>query len=139
MNPLRLRPRTGSLLLGAALSTSALLALGAFGGPSQTAQRVVLDPHPALVVRVIEGQSYVVPAAQMLSVKSLGQAGEIGAGGIRVRLKINGRDVLAGQTDPNPVELSTPVVAGPGDVVTVSETFDDPLVAVVALGYLTDL
>jgi hypothetical protein len=141
MNSLRLVSSTRSMLLGAALSATALLALGAFGGQTQGAQRISLDPHPALVVRIIEGQSYVVPPAKMLSVKALSQAGTYGAGDVSIALKINGRDVIVGRTTPNPVDLAIPIVAGPGDVVTVAEGFgfNDPQIFAVALGYLTDV
>ena len=38
---------------------------------------------------------------------------------------------------PEPTQLTIPVVAAPGDIVSVEDSFSDPAVIVVALGYLT--
>ena len=139
MKSFRLRSQTQAMLFGGALVATALLAVGAVHQVDKTAERVLLDPHPLLVVRILQGAPYTVPAQQMLTIKALGQAGGIGAGGDQILLRINGADVLVGQTDPNPVQLTMGVVAGPGDVVTVETVFNNPPTLAVALGYLTNL
>lgn len=138
MSAFQFRPQTRAMLFGGGLATAALLAFGAAQQTNPGTVRIVQDPHPDFVVRIMEGQSYTVPAGAMLSVKSLGQTAPAGAGGgDDIVLRINGADVLVGHTDPNPVQLEMPIVAGPGDIVTVDELFHDPAVVAVALGYIT--
>lgn len=126
------------MLLGGALATVVWLTVSAVQQTSPATLRVVQDPHPDFVVRIMEGSSYTVPAGSMLSIKSLGQTRDAGAGGgATITLRINGVDAFGGRATPSPVELTMPVVAAPGDVITVEEQFNDPAVVAVALGYLT--
>jgi hypothetical protein len=126
------------MLFGGALATAMWLTLGAVQQTPPATLRVVQDPHPDFVIRVMEGTPYTVPAGSMLSVKTLGVSNDASfAGGLSVMLRINGTNVFMGRADPNPTQLDTPVVAGPGDVVTVEDQFGDPGALTVALGYLT--
>jgi hypothetical protein len=101
-------------------------------------QRVLSDPCPASVVRIVEGTPYTVAANTMLTIKSFASTNPDSALGGGMHLKINGADVIAGRIDRVTADLGFPIVAGPGDVVSIEEDFPGQY-SVLALGYLSRL
>jgi len=130
----------GSLLLGAALVGGVALALGAAQlRPSDLrSERVQSDPHPATVVRIVEGVPYIVPPGTMLSVRVFGMNDySFTAGNASMVLKIDGVPVLNVNTDKT-YDIGFPLVAPAGASVSVDETYPSDAAPFV-LGYLTRL
>ena len=124
-----------SVLVGLALAGVAILALGALQ-PAERVQHVNSDPLPGAVVRIVEGQNYVVPQGQALTVKALGAVGGGQSAGL---LKVNGVGVaqLPSLDAQGVAAFPFPVVASAGDTVTVEELYPDALTTVFAHGYLS--
>ena len=126
-----------SALVGAAISCAAWLAISALPQQSTSSRplQVQLDPDPSLIVRLDDGVDYTVPSHKFLSIKS------VFTGYDTAHILLNGVDVLAvGQAAGNPeqVTLAVPLVAQPGDVVTLVSTSPFPgAQAPVAFGYLS--
>ena len=106
----------GSLFLGAALVGGIALALGAaqFRPIDLRSERVQLDPHPATVVRIVEGAPYTVPAGAMLSMRVLGTNDySASAGNVSIVLKIDGVPVMNVNTEKT-YDIGFPLVAPAG-------------------------
>lgn len=120
------------------LSALGLLGVASFvqAGFEKGALRVYLDPLPSSIVRVTEGQPWVVPAGRILMLKSLGDAN--GSSLSAIRLRIDGKPAVTVQlSGPSPAVLGFPVTAGPGQLVTVEETFPSEETIAFADGYLS--
>ena len=96
-------------------------------------------PHPRDLVRILEGDPYVVPAGKILTIQTVTvAAAEIDAFAHQYlgSVKVNGQSVLS---EVREYELG--VTAQPGDTVTVEELVEaaDAGRIGLALGYLTDI
>jgi len=114
-----------------ALQSSAPASVSNGDGTNANAQS---GPRPRDLVRIIEGETYVVPGGRILTIKTLTSA----KGGMgRPVLKINGQLALGGQdVYYGPTEFVLGVAARSGETVVVEDEYVDPETVVVALGYL---
>jgi hypothetical protein len=130
--------RSALIGLGVAGSLLLLTALAVPTPPVKTL-RITLDPEPTSIVRISEGQTFQVPSKLRLVLKAVGVAGGGGAGGSLLNIKINGEVVLGSTTGATGLlSLEFPLVAQPGDVVSVEEPFGGLPEAVFATGYLAE-
>jgi len=128
-----------SFIAGAG-TLAALLSLLGMMSPSPAAEGkgrflVELTPQPRDLVRVLEGDSYVVPPGRILVIKTLTTA-QGGGGSV---LKIDGQSVLAHDFGSDLKEYALGVVAKAGQTVTLDDQFPDANSTPVALGYLADM
>ncbi len=126
-------------LLAGLVAAATIAAFSSFGIPTPAAKtlRILLDPAPASIVRVQEGDSFVVPTKLNLVVKAAGDANGFGMGSARIM--INGASVLVFRIDfQQMAALPFPLVAREGDVVTVEEDFPDPNFVPYVTGYLSE-
>lgn len=125
---------TRSALVGFGLAgTLFLLTAIAAPTPPLKAVRLNLDPDPAAIVRISEGQSYQVPPKLHLVLKAA--VPTRGDGGVLVR--INGELVYSkGGAGSELGAFVFPIVANAGDVVTVEEVFPTTDGSVYVTGYL---
>jgi len=130
--PLDLR----SALVGLGLAGSLMLLTSlAVPTPPVKTMRISLDPEPSSIVRVHEGESFQVPQKLRLVLKA---AGTTGGGLGAIDLKINGVTVLLSNGADPVGAFPFPIVAQPGDVVSVGEPFPDPNNIPFATGYLSE-
>jgi hypothetical protein len=94
----------------------------------------VSSPRPQDLVRILEGDSFVVPTGKILVIKTL-----VGSGGSAFELKVNGQAILENEFVVDPQEYQLGVTATAGQTVTVEDTFPDPNNHPVALGFLADV
>ncbi len=126
-----------SALIGLGLAGSLVLLTSlAMPTPPVKTVRISLDPDPSSVVRVDEGELFIVPNKLRLVIKAVTGGGAIGGGFV----KINGEVILNTSSSDSPALLSLdfPLVAQAGDVVSVEESFPDPDRNAYVTGYLAE-
>ena len=126
-----------SAFVGAALSCAVWLAISALPQQSVSSRplQVQLDPDPSFVVRITEGKPYTVPDHRLLAIKTVFPPNISST-----VILFNGDAVLkvSSGSGPEPVTLPIPLVAQPGDVVTLAPEVPLPEGEIaVALGYLS--
>jgi hypothetical protein len=94
--------------------------------------------RPENIVRILEGDNFVVPQGMLLVIKTLASAQ--GGGLIGYTLRVDGQAVLHhGISGSEPQEYEIGVTAKEGQAVTVEEEFQSPDHIAVALGYLVSV
>ena len=104
-------------------------------GPNLVAARAA-QPAPHNQVRIMEGDSYQVPAGHVLSIRTFGSTSGFLPD---LTLKFDGQVVfgVSGMSSDYPLELVLGVTATTGEVVTLENTFPFPGTAGVAFGFLS--
>jgi len=119
---------------GAIALTLALLGMAPADRGGERKAETASAPRPQDLVRILEGQAFVVPAGKILVIKTL-----VGSGGSAFDLKVNGEAILENEFVGGPQEYQLGVTATAGQTVTVEDTFPDPNNRAVALGFLADV
>jgi hypothetical protein len=97
-------------------------------------QKTVPFPHPRDIVRVVQGDTYVVPEGRILTLREFVASGQNAFSAV---LKVDGQSLFLARVDFGEIpELELGIVGKGGQVVTLeSDTPSDP---VVAIGFLVD-
>jgi len=137
---MNLTTRTSSASVAGAGALAACLILAGMARPSapvdddHEGDSNQLSPQPRDLVRILEGETYVVPRGRVLAIRTLTSTGRDFGTAV---LKINGQAVLQADTQ-FPLEFVLGVAARAGDTVTVEEDFPVETRQQVALGFLAD-
>jgi len=119
--------------IGLAASLFILTSIATPTAPIKT-MRISLDPDPASIVRISEGETFKVPEKLRLVLKAaMSTQGGLSA----IEVQINGIAVLSEGGASELGAFPFPIVAQPGDVVTVLQPFPSESTVFVT-GYLSE-
>jgi hypothetical protein len=125
-----------SALVGLGLAGSLIL-LTSLARPTPPVKtvRISLDPDPSSIVRIEEGETFTVPQNLRLVLKATGSTQD---GLNAIELQINGETVFSNGGASELGAFAFPLVAQPGDVVTVLQPFSAPESTPYVTGYLSE-